>query len=409
MKEYIFLTDTIYKVGGSQLYVSHKVDWLESIGWHVTVFYERSSGDVALDNLKRFRKNYLPALSVPFGMASGKTRKRNADRVVPSVSAEKVIIECHLPNYCFWGEYFGNLCGGMTICYPLSEGFAKMRKEELAFFSHKLKQNLLFGINDKSIPLMLGKSASTEHRGLLAVGTDSNLSDEDYPMPLIENAKTILAIGRLEKPYVPNMASSIKRFLDRHKDSLFNIILLGDSPDKTTRDSIVSSLSECPNANVFCTGYLNPIPRSIFRKCDVAIASAGCVNVAARHGGVLTISVDSFDHKAIGVFGITTNESLFRKDEKQQEIDTLLEEILIDGKYSSNDMELPERLSDYSKHEEIINRYVPNVPYEMHFPPLTTKEKIKRILISVIGCDIYMKYCTQVPLYMKLEKMLSNG
>lgn len=408
MNEFIFLTDTIGNVGGSQLYTSHKVDWLESLGWKVNVFYERISGDVVLDNLKRFEKNWLPALSVPFAMASGKTRERNAKRVVPRTSADKVIIECHLPNYCFWGEYFGNLCGGMTICYPLSEGMAKMKKEELDFFSHKLKQNLLFGISDKSIPLMLGKSASTEHRGLLAVGAGSNLSDEDYAMPLVEHAKTILAIGRLEKPYVPNMVSSIKRFLGRHKESNFNIILLGDSPDKTTRESIVSSLSECPNSNVFCTGYLNPIPKSIFKKCDVAIGSAGCVEVAARQGGVLTISVDSFDHMAIGVYGITTNETLFRKDEKPQDIDALLEEILIENKYSGKDVEFPVIVSDYSKHEEIINRYVPNVPYQMHFT-LTAKDKIKRVLISLVGCEIYVKYFTQVPLYMKLKKILSNG
>lgn len=403
MKQYIFLTNSIRNVGGAQLYTSNKIKWLESIGWEVNVFYSSLSGDIVLDNLKRFEKNYLPVLSLPFAIVDEKIRRRNANKVI-SVSASKIIIECHITEYCFWGEYFGNLCGGMTICYPLSEDFPKLSQEERDFFFHKLKQNLLFGITDNSIPLMLGKSNLTEKRGLFAVGDSCNLSDEDYAIPLKEHAMTILSIGRLEKPYIPNMVSSIKKFVDRHKDSYFNIILLGDSKDKSIRKSIVTSLSECCNSKVFCTGYLNPIPKSIFQKCDVAIASSGCVRVTAQQG-VYTISVDTNDHKAIGVYGITTDKTLFRKEEKPQEIDVLLEEILIFKRYSKNDIKIVEEDSDYSKHEEIINRYIPNVAYEMSFP-LTIKDKIKRLLISVLGCEIYLKYFTCIPLFIKLKNLL---
>ncbi len=403
MKQYIFLADSISHVGGSQLYVSSKVNWLESEGWQVTVFFERFSDDIVLDNLKRFRGNYLPALSVPFAIADEKTRKRTAKRVVPT-SGDKVIIECHLSNYCFWGEYFGNLCGGMTVCYPLSEAFAKMDQGERDFFFHKLKQNLLFGIADNSIPLMLGKCALTENRALSAVGCKANVSDEDYTLPIREDAKTILSFGRLEKYYIPNMVSSIKKFLNRHKDSFFNIVLLGDTTDQTVKDSIFSSLSECPNSMVFCTGYLNPVPKSIFEKSDVAIASAGSVKDAAAQG-VLSISVDAFDYKAIGIYGVTTDKSLFRDGEKPIEIDDLLEDILINNKYSRKDIKPVSRSLDYSKHKEIIDRYAPNVPYEIHFSPLTLKNKIKRVFISVVGCEIYVKYFAVIPLYVKLKEL----
>ena len=362
INHYIFLTTSIRNVGGAQLYIAKKQEWLESIGWEVSVFYY-NKGSIVIDALKKHEGNFINELSQNFYALSSKQRNAVLARILPK-DYDKVIVESHLLSLCFWGEFIAHKANGMNLCYPLCEGFPKLQQYERDYFSSRLENNLLFGISDISIPLMLGESEQTKNRQLLAIGccTD-NVADISYDITPLTGNQTIICIGRQDKPYVPFVINEICDFLFRHKGNTYNVILLGDSADKALSDNFIEKLTAISNVNVICTGYIFPIPRCLFRKADVAIASSGSV-IVANNEGVPTIVIDANDFQAIGVFEQTTNNTLYRESEPQQKVSDLLEDILDRRMFKKVTIaDTPHSRLDYSDHFRIIDSYKEGTVY----------------------------------------------
>lgn len=275
----------------------------------------------------------------------------------------------------------------MNVCYLLSESFPKVASQMRRFLEFKLEHNLLYGIKDQSIPSLLGDSPATSNRGLPAVGcSDNNVFDCDYILPFsLDNKVNILSIGRMDKPYVQPMIRSVKSFVSHHRDIDFNLVFIGDAADEKVRESILDSVNEEENVTSYCTGYINPIPRSLIAKMNVAIACAGCV-VVAKNEGILTISIDAKDHMAIGIAGITTNNTVFRTNEPKLKIEDLLEDIIIDKKYHSEEIVKNNNIGiDYSKHKLIIDNYNNEDYFNVNKWPLSIKQKFIKCLIPLMG------------------------
>lgn len=363
MNHYIFLTTTIRNVGGAQLYIARKQEWLESIGWNVSVFYY-NRGNVVIEALKKHSNNFIDELSENVYALSSKQVFAVVSKIIPE-NCEKMIIESHLVNLCLWGEVIANYANGMNLCYLLCEDFPKLRKYERDYLLSRLDHNLLFGITNNSIPMLLGEFGKTKNRGLLAVGCSANNVDNiAYDLTSLTNSQTILCIGRLDKPYVPSIIFELCEFAASHANNDYNVILLGDSADRTIANTFVEQLSVYKNINVICTGYLFPIPRCIFTKSDVAIASSGSVTVSSNEG-IPTIAIDANDFQAIGIFKHTTNHSIYRDFEPQQRVCDLLEDVLVYKKYPkkivSNSLHT---VLDYSNHLQIINSYQEGLVYK---------------------------------------------
>ena len=387
-KRYIFLTSTIRNVGGAQLYMSRKMDWLKSLGWLVDTYYY-NDGNVVIENLKEFKNHCIPELSIPFELLVDRKKKKIL-KTICSVNSDVLIIESHILNLCLWGEYIISQKGGMNLCYLLSETFPPITKSTRCFLEYKLQQNLLFGINDRSIPLLLGNSSQTSKRGLLAVGNnEDNVKDiEDYEIPLsFDNKVTIISLGRLDKPYIEPMVNSIKYFVSKHKELFFNVIFIGDAAQKEIKENILGQIDKEPNVETICTGYMLPIPRKLLKAADVAIASSGCVRIT-RNEGILTIAIDGEDYMALGIAGITTNNSLYRNNcEPKQKVEDLLEDILINKKYKKEEIVINSvsTVVDYSKHKAIIDGYKSRNAYNMESGSLSIKQMILKYSSLIIG------------------------
>ena len=395
MDKYVFLTSSARNVGGAQLYISRKMDWLKSIGWDVDMYFY-NDGDIVIDNLKPFKSHCIPELAHPFELL-GKRKKRKVLNKIKLEGYDKIIIESHLLNLCLWGEYIVSQKNGMNLCYLLCETFPKISDTMRDFLNYKLKQNLLYGISDRSIPSLLGDSEVSMKKGLVAAGSIvNNVIDEEFiNVPLsLEGKINILSLGRLDKPYILPMVESIKQFISSHKELLFNVVFVGDAADTNLKKVIINSVKEESNADAFCTGFINPIPRILLKQMDVAIASAGCV-VVTMNEGVLTISIDGEDNMAIGVCGITTNNTLYRTTEPKRKIEEFLEEILIEKKYNPEEIEYKTAYKtdkvDYSQHKEIIDRYDNSNTFDMVNWPLSIKQIVLKSLMILLGYKNYKR------------------
>lgn len=386
MKKYIFLTNTIDSIGGSQLYISRKVNYLKMHNWDVEVYYT-DYGEVLIENLKPFVTNHLQVLCVPIDCVSRKEREKLLNHFTPN---EITIIETHLVHLSVWGEYIAKHIGGKHLAYFLCEHFPPLSDSARAFLRFKLHQKLLYGITNKSIPALFREDFDGSLYKLLAVGAFSAVGDNDERITAIPNADyTILSLGRLDKPYIPFMIASVKDFSEKYNLSKINLIVIGDSQ---YRDTLFAPLNSIHNIHVFQLGNMSPIPQNVFTISDVAIATAGCVVVTSRND-VPTIVVDGNDYSAIGVMGYTTRNSLFRDvDEPPIQIKSLLEDILIKKMYSKKGVRDFETPIDYSAHQRVIDQDFDGEYYDVENDYRINRSSIEYIVARFFGWRVYLQY-----------------
>lgn len=386
MKRYIFLTNTIGSIGGSQLYISRKVDYLKKYNWDVEVYYT-DFGNVMIENLKPYLPNHLQILSVPFQIVTKKQRKNVLNKFTAS---EYTIVESHLDGLSIWGEYIAKHIRAKHIVYLLCEHFPPLSDSLGTFLRFKLRQKLLYGITSESIPALFREDFDGSLYKLLAVGAFSSVGGNDERISAIPKADyTILSLGRLDKPYIPFMIASVKDFSEEYNLSKINLIVIGDSQ---YRDKLFEPLNSIHNIHVFQLGNMSPIPQNVFTISDVAIATAGCVVVTSRND-VPTIVVDGNDYSAIGVMGYTTKNSLFRDvEEPPVRIKSLLEDILIKKMYPKKGIRNTDSPIDYSAHQRIIDQDFNGEYYDVSGECTSNKITLENIISRCLGWRMYLYY-----------------
>ena len=388
MKKYVFLTTSIRNVGGAQLYISRKLDYLKENGWDVDVFFY-NDGKVVIPNLECFKDNCVNELSCNFNWISKSKKKKICTKVI-DLRFDQIILESHTVELSLWGEFFAQYAQCRHISYLLSEQFPKIDSYRERLFHFKLQNNLLFGITKRSIYFFLGEQEKTKGCFLPAIGCASNNVEDinDHRLNgLIRADYNILSLGRLEKPYINNMIENVKEFAKLHLDKTINLLLIGDSASEEITSKVLENIRSSQNINCIFWGYTFPIPRKVFDYVDVSIGTAGCTTLT-KNEGIPTIAIDGNDYDAIGVLGYTTNNCLFRNEhEPRIKIIDLLKDILESKNYSrkKRDNYKIEKL-DYSSHQAIIDSKFKFVPYDMKMRK-SMKDWLLFVVIYVFGLN----------------------
>lgn len=139
--------------------------------------------------------------------------------------------------------------------------------------------------------------------------------------------------------------------------------------------------SKVENVCCYITGFLYPIPLLLLKSLDFGISSSGAVRTLSREG-VLTIAVDGNDNKPIGIFGITTNNSLYRTEEPIFDFQYWFNQIIIDKIYSDN---VSINIEPYTD-----NSYL-KLKSHMEFVRKTSKDRM--YFINITHGDLLKKIC----------------
>jgi hypothetical protein len=232
------------------------------------------------------------------------------------------------------------------------------------FFRFKYNRRELVGIVNNTIPDMFAIFDSNVEGYALPAYCQNVLAE----IPCLDKYKvgkadyTIGTIGRTNKEYVQPMITSILRFAAQHKDKLFNVLYIGGSQEKKSDIDVCHRLSHISNIQLTFTGMIYPLSIEMIRQMDVCIATAGSCTTATNCG-IPTISMDSNDQKAIGIFGQTTQHFLFRaNNEPQLEVTDLLEDVLIKKRYRKTD-NIHFLIPDFKSHWDFVDRMTENKEY----------------------------------------------
>jgi hypothetical protein len=410
-KKYVILTNTIFDIGGAQIYTRNKYVYLKEKGWNIFIFSICHGDTIILKELKRFESSIIRKLHYPPCIFSKRSQKKTINDMIEMLKLslklgeqDKIIIESHIISLSLWGELLSEKLKCKHLIYLLQESFSNLNISTMKFFDFKHKRRELAGITSKSLELLFKnyKSINSNENYWLKAACTNVV--EDVHDPIIENiAKLDINIGcisRLQKAFIKTMIKEVVIFAKKNKDKNILLLLIGDAPDKITKKMIIYITKFSENIKLIFTGRMYPLPKKLFELIDIFIGNAGSARVSASEGA-LTLTVDVINHKPIGLLGYNTNDVLYSEYDTKSDlsISSMLEDIFINKKFQIKDKNnnynngLKNFMKEYDKHLSFLNSSVGEKEYcnVMRIKSINKKNTVKKILIRTLGITVYEK------------------
>lgn len=314
-KRYVFVTNGITEVGGLELYLVNKIQWLEKEGWEVHVFSSRFCfRPYKISELRKYKKENLPFLLFPPYAYT----KKNIAAIIKKFKkrfdglADETIVESHSGSTALWGELFAKELRARHHIAFLHEYF----REECyslskVFFVYKLNRKEIFCEQNAKIELIQK-----------ILNEDPNKAIQNFvqynPVLDIENHKlnkirkkdyTICYIGRTDKPYFPSIVLGVSKFARKYKGCAIQFVVVGKRPKR----AVIRCLTKLKNLRLVKLGETFPIPKKLYELVDCVCAGSGSARCSVMMGKPVIVP-DPNTLLANGVLGYDTNESVASHD-----------------------------------------------------------------------------------------------
>lgn len=396
MKIYIFITFSIVSVGGSQIYVRNKLRYLRDGGWIVKVF-SCAKGEIYIHDLNTEKKNIIPDLRYYPQVLS--LRRQNS--ILSCLSedcdnSDEIIVESHSISFGIWGEKLASKLGAKHLLFSMEEENAVLNQSIYDFLKFKLDNKSLVGITSKNIIAMFPEESNLMEQDL-HLGASCSNTIEDYNSSWIDKVKNIevdykvCIIGRLDKNFIYSSSKDLSIFIENHKEKKFLVFYIGGGNEIKIRN-LFKTLQNC---QVIFSGPMYPMPRRLLKLFDVFIGSSGSAN-APSQVGKLCISYDAKDLSPIGIYSVTTNNTLFRDKEPILPLSYYLDSILFEHKYKDSKTENIKRCGNFDNHIERVELIETNKYYDtkkIYFSKkFILRNKLKRMSYFMVGDNIYSKF-----------------
>lgn len=316
MNLYVFFCFTIKDVGGAQLYIRKKTEYLQKKGWSVKCVYALD-GESLIDDLcsidsmrvqeMHFRTNYYSKLR----------RKNIVSKLIDFLGSgyEAVIVESHSLSLTSWAELVSKKINARHLVYNINE-IVRCPKEYFDYYSFKCNRRELKGIKPESIPMFFSgysHNMNVMDTCLSAYGARECIFDVKYDVPDFGGNYTIGVVGRLDKGFVKDTFEEIGKFLNQYKDISFNVVYVGG--EMSINHEIQKQLKKYyqknhNNVQVYFTGYLFPIPKCLIESFNVCVSGAGAANEVSRYL-IPTITIDPLTLIPNGVLWVDTKATIF--------------------------------------------------------------------------------------------------
>lgn len=323
MKIYIFLTNTIFDIGGGQLHIKNKLNLLTKSGWQVMVFSSETGNRILLNELETSVLNIIPELRYLPYLYTERRRNKVLSNILKRINEQKhqnkceIVIESHFVKMSYWGELLAELLLAKNIVYLIQETFHKLSKVEVNYFLFKLKRKELAGIAQNSLVNLFNMHVSIkpeEQYFLNALTINTNVID--YPMQEVDSILradiNIGCISRLDKFYIKKIIEEVIIYCNQHVYNQVQLILIGDSNNESLLKFIDEKSFEVSNLRIIKLGRIFPLPKRLFEKIDFFIGAAGSALITA-YEGKLTLTLNVETGLPVGLLGIDTLDVLYGK------------------------------------------------------------------------------------------------
>ena len=357
-RNYIFVAETIYGIGGSQRYICDKSRWLAEQGWDVHFVYS-SLGDEILDFSGVSTYHFPPLMCRPAYVPKGAVDRLIGRLETSLAKGDRIVVESSSYDYAFWGELIAERIGAKHLIFDLDEVPPKLSEDEVGFFRFKLERGELACITTSCLGRVFPDMTEEELRHYVLVAYMGDAVD-DVPFEtgtLPEADFRVGLVSRLDKGFVPDAFGEAARFCRENPRLQVNLVVVGDTDNEALRRILLSTLDGIDNLAVTWLGFMAPIPRGLVESFDVAVAKSGCAWACARVG--VPTAVYSMDtDEAMGILGVDFDHSPSAADGAPVPLSEIIRSVLINGRCEGIDIasSLPPRRIDYDRHFEFLGK-----------------------------------------------------
>lgn len=400
-KLYIFMTSSISRVGGAEIYVSSKTRWLERGGWTVLIAAPLSDDcPVSYGNaiLVDFRYYSLRPACLP------KTLRYKA--IGPLIDAaqgySEVAIESSTITCGMWGEVVSRQINSRHLIFHLGETVPPLSYGDRVFLRHKNDAGELAFISAEVGKIALrGVDGEYPQCSILVAYQGEVIQQVPYEgLSRFEDGIRIGCVSRLDKSYIPLVADGVARLAERRKETRFQLVFIGDAPDPSIKKCLEAKSSD--NLSIIVRGPMYPLPRALVESFDVFVAKAGSA-IALRRQGFPTIQFALEKDICIGIAGIDFSNSACAA---ARDLTVVLSNFLFGERYRSCDPGYglsPVESVDYSDHFAYIFQSKTSCSFDqVSSGEESFRERIKGVLASILGLDRYVAMRSRLKL--KLRK-----
>ncbi|UVO97682.1 hypothetical protein NXV86_22920 [Bacteroides sp. BFG-257] len=106
MNLYVFITYSVADVGGGQMYIKSKAEYLKSKGWDIFV-YSTTAGNFLIDDFSQYESGVMKELLLPayyYTLFKRKQLLKRMLRCCDICSYKQCVIESHSSSLSTWGE-----------------------------------------------------------------------------------------------------------------------------------------------------------------------------------------------------------------------------------------------------------------------------------------------------------------
>lgn len=398
MNKYLIFRAQITGMGGGQMYVRNKAIYAERKGYKAYII-SSASGEIIIYDLKKYANMILEPLKISPQSYTRKQREMYIEKILHLIeysTSDRLVIESNDVIMSLWGELIAKKTSGKHLAFILNEEYSKENKHYIKYFEFKHARKELAGITDHSLEKLFEgykQLAENEKYHLSAMCTNVVDDCENPIIDKISKEKIVIgSIGRLNKKYVPSLCDELCEFVNNHHEIEFQIIFIGDSPNDKDIRLVESKLENCKNVEFLITGYMFPIPKSLFPMINVFISSAGSARVSYRQQRP-TISIDAETYKAIGIVGYNTENKLYSTENDQPcDIHIALEKVLYEKVVPKYEENAAPTLDTLEEHDKFLSLSSNDADYfDVNTIPLSKYEVILKICVLLFGADFTSK------------------
>lgn len=397
MNLYVFFCLTIKSVGGAQLYIRKKTEYLQERGWGVKYVYPLD-GVLHIKELNSIENIRIEEIHLKAQYYSYVNRRNIIDKISSFIGGtyDKIIIESHSPSLTSWAELVSKNVGARHLVYNINEK-VKCPNSYFDYYSFKCGRRELKGISKESIPYFFSDythSLDVEDTCLHAYGASDCIHDVSFNIPYTSDNYTIGVVGRLEKEFAKDTLDEIGVFLNKYKNKLFNIIYVGGelSGHNDIKERIQKYYRENhTNVNVFFTGYIFPIPVCLVKSFNVCISGAGASREVSRCN-VPTITIDPRTMIPNGVLWVDTNATIYSdgRNINKESLSHYLEQV-----YNSPQKYRPDppmKQGSFEEHLNILDKCPKDLEYHTKcFEQNTISYFLKRVSTFILPTSSLLK------------------
>ncbi|MBA7497328.1 hypothetical protein ES704_00056 [subsurface metagenome] len=342
---YIFVTPNISFIGGAELYIKRKCEYLVRNNC-IPLIITGNNSNILIFELNKYKQLMIEELMFSPIFFSLKKQKKIIAKIVNWIKSNcnqsnNIIVESHDMSTTLWSELIAEKLKIINFSYFLSDvELKKMSTIYQEFAKFKLDRKELIAITEKSMQVMFEniKNIDKSENNYINIpfGKDEIIKNDNLIMSFLNNIDrlsfVISTVSRLEKGYLHKLIESVGKIAKKNSNNVFVLIIVGDSKDKNLLDKFKKKYKFVQkNLDVIFTGYINPLPKILFKRTHIFVGMGTSV-INSISQGCATICFDRRTNLSAGILGLNLRNFAYNDREKENTLEYDINKLLYNKK-----------------------------------------------------------------------------